>query len=117
MALHLDVPTTECIARVTRQGSHLQASTADEAADAVASQARLLEAPTEREGFKAVVRLKGSLAAAQDLVRRWTQEMPEEEHRQLHHANVEDEDAEAPAPPLPRLKDWIEVEEQGGCRS
>jgi len=62
------------------------------------------------------VRLNGSLAAAQELVRRWTQEMPEESTR-VHSANVEDEDSEAPAPPLPRLKDWIEVEEQGGCRS
>jgi len=121
IALHLDVPEVECINRVARRGEHhpmLKATTAAEAVAAVRPLAKLLEPPAECEGFRAIVRLKGASAAAHELVRRWTQDFPVEMERgKTQPADGEDEDPEAPAPPMPHLKEWIEVEEQGGRRS
>jgi len=122
IALHMDVPEVECAARLARRGEQRgspKAVATAEAAAAVRHLASLFEPPAEHEGFKAVVRLKGSTAAAQELVRRWTEEWPTEriDMEPQHLTGQAEEDNEAPAPPLPRLKEWIEVEEQGGRRS
>jgi hypothetical protein len=78
------------------------------------------ELPSEREGFRAVVRLKGTAAAMQDLARKWTEERVEEPphaSQDLHQFGEDlDEENDAPPPALPLLKQWIEVEERGGHR-
>mmetsp|Transcript_56857 Transcript_56857/g.178590 ORF Transcript_56857/g.178590 Transcript_56857/m.178590 type:complete len:916 (-) Transcript_56857:11-2758(-) len=115
IALHMDVPEVECAARLARRGEQRgspKAVATAEAAAAVRHLASLFEPPAEHEGFKAVVRLKGSTAAAQELVRRWTEEWPTEriDMEPQHLTGQAEEDNEAPAPPLPRLKEWIEAQ-------
>jgi len=137
IALHLDVPEAECIARVARKnstGAHGQQSPPQATAEATAlvrPHVERFEAPSEREGFRAIVRLKGgSAAAVQELVRRWTEGGPppgsETEEAVLPpppprgrrlEASEEDDENEAPPPPLPLLSQWIEVLETSDRRS
>jgi len=121
VTLHLDVPEAECISRVRRRGMHhptLKAASTPEAAAAVQLHVERMEPPSEREGFRAIVRLKGAAAAAQELVRRWTEEdFVEADEVELRRLAEPDEDPETIVPSLPRLKQWIEVEEQGGRTS
>eukprot|EP00933_Yihiella_yeosuensis_P037848 TRINITY_DN31851_c0_g1_i1.p1 TRINITY_DN31851_c0_g1~~TRINITY_DN31851_c0_g1_i1.p1 ORF type:complete len:588 (-),score=117.62 TRINITY_DN31851_c0_g1_i1:93-1856(-) len=124
VAVHFDVDLNECINRVATRGDKhpvLKVSSLTQAASAVQSQADLLEPPAERDGFKAVVRLQGTAALVDDLVRRWTQEFssdsdgPTTRRAPLPTTGVEDEE-EAPPPPLPSLNQWIEVQENvSGC--
>mmetsp|Transcript_64982 Transcript_64982/g.209302 ORF Transcript_64982/g.209302 Transcript_64982/m.209302 type:complete len:947 (-) Transcript_64982:12-2852(-) len=75
VVLHLDLPEAECIERLARRGAQhptLKVASAAEAEAAVRSQAEQLEPPAEREGFRAIMRLRGG-PAAQELVRRWVQ--------------------------------------------
>jgi len=137
IALHLDVPEAECIARVARKnstGKHGQQSPPQATAEATAlvrPHVERFEAPSEREGFRAIVRLKGgSAAAVQELVRRWTEggpppgsetadavpPPPPPRGRRLE-ASEEDDENEAPPPPLPLLSQWIEVLETSDRRS
>ncbi|CAE8588401.1 unnamed protein product, partial [Polarella glacialis] len=122
IAVHLDVDENECVTRVTRRGDQhptRKVSSLTQAASVVTQQSDRFEAPSEREGFKSVIRIQGSAALAQELVRRWTEECPlESDNSELRRAmasnpsNEEDEE-EAPPPALAQLSQWIEVEEQG----
>jgi hypothetical protein len=82
-----------------------------------------VEPPTELEGYRAVLRLKATAAAAQDLVRRWTEEgYTLESSRGLQDrfpVSEEQEEGdtwceECLPPAMPTLNQWIEVQENGG---
>eukprot|EP00440_Ansanella_granifera_P072450 gb/GFBE01078621.1/.p1 GENE.gb/GFBE01078621.1/~~gb/GFBE01078621.1/.p1 ORF type:complete len:433 (+),score=105.55 gb/GFBE01078621.1/:1-1299(+) len=122
IAVHLDVPSNECINRVARRGDDhptLKVSSLTQAAAAVHHVEEMLEPPSEhREGFKSVVQVQLPASAVQDLVRRWTEPVETETDRRAAASAASTEDPEeAPPPPLPYLNQWIEVEEQSGRRS
>lgn len=77
IALHLDVPEAECVARLAlRESSNGSRISQHQVLAALRPQAEQFEAPAEREGFRAIVRLKGGAPAAQELIRRWTEDTP-----------------------------------------
>jgi len=125
----LDVPEAECVSRLSQRDSTGKGRPQQQVLANVRPQVERFEAPVEREGFRTIVKLKAEATAAQELIRRWTEESatpltehgPADSHavhqgqQQAHHqgvlSGVSDylpEEEEIRPPPPPTLSQWIE---------
>merc|ERR1712050_597406 len=73
----------------------------------------MVEVPSDREGFKAIVRLTGAATEAKEVLRRWTSEEMTTDARENSEPQrvlaTEDDENECPPPPLHCLGEWLEA--------